>query len=75
MLSGLLLLVAVSHCSGKRYARVVYLCIVFAAGVLVGIAAFKDDWQTQADKASDFLGGKLDVIFYNRALSNITGTP
>lgn len=53
----------------------VYLCIVFAAGVLVGIAAFKDDWQTQADKASDFLGGKLDVIFYNRALSNITGTP
>lgn len=39
----------------------VYLCIVFGAGILVGIVAFKDDWQTQADKASNFLGGKLNV--------------
>ncbi|WVQ73752.1 hypothetical protein IAR50_003332 [Cryptococcus sp. DSM 104548] len=32
-------------------------CCFFAAGVLVGIAAFKDDWDTQADKARNFLGG------------------
>lgn len=31
--------------------------VVFAAGILVGIAAFKDDWSTQASKADNFLGG------------------
>ncbi|KAK1927389.1 peptidase M50B-like-domain-containing protein [Papiliotrema laurentii] len=29
----------------------------FAAGILVGLAVFKDDWSTQRAKASDFLGG------------------
>jgi len=32
-------------------------CIFFVAGILVGIAAFKDDWSTQAAKADHFLGG------------------
>jgi hypothetical protein len=31
---------------------------VFAAGILVGLAAFKDDWDTQRAKAVDFLGGE-----------------
>ncbi|UOH80333.1 hypothetical protein LQV05_002984 [Cryptococcus neoformans] len=47
-------------CCGSRFWGAFWLiiaCCFFAAGVLVGIAAFKDDWQTQADKASDFLGG------------------
>jgi hypothetical protein len=39
-------------CSGYTLRRV-----VFAAGILVGIAAFKDDWSTQACKADNFLGG------------------
>lgn len=30
---------------------------VFAVGVLVGLAVFKDDWDTQRAKAEDFLGG------------------
>ncbi|GFZ42734.1 hypothetical protein JCM24511_00452 [Saitozyma sp. JCM 24511] len=30
--------------------------VFFAAGILVGIAAFKDDWSTQASKADNFLG-------------------
>jgi hypothetical protein len=30
---------------------------VFAAGILVGLAVFKDDWDTQRVKAEDFLGG------------------
>ncbi|WVQ88099.1 hypothetical protein IAS59_001833 [Cryptococcus gattii] len=47
-------------CCGSRFWGAFWLiisCCFFAAGVLVGIAAFKDDWQTQADKASNFLGG------------------
>lgn len=32
---------------------------VFVAGVLVGIVAFKEDWQTQARNADNFLGGEL----------------
>ncbi|OXC70204.1 hypothetical protein AYX13_01113 [Cryptococcus neoformans] len=47
-------------CCGSRFWGAFWFiiaCCFFAAGVLVGIAAFKDDWQTQADKASDFLGG------------------
>nr|XP_031863112.1 uncharacterized protein CI109_001590 [Kwoniella shandongensis]KAA5530184.1 hypothetical protein CI109_001590 [Kwoniella shandongensis] len=32
-------------------------CCFFVAGILVGIAAFKDDWHTQAEKADNFLGG------------------
>lgn len=35
------------------------LTTVFAAGILVGLAVFKDDWDTQATKAEDFLGGAL----------------
>jgi hypothetical protein len=34
------------------------LTIVFAAGILVGVAAFKDDWKTQATEAKNFLGGE-----------------
>ncbi|WVO20079.1 uncharacterized protein IAS62_001369 [Cryptococcus decagattii] len=47
-------------CCGSRFWGAFWLiisCCFFAAGILVGIAAFKDDWQTQADKASNFLGG------------------
>jgi len=31
---------------------------VFVAGILVGLAVFKDDWETQRTKAADFLGGE-----------------
>lgn len=47
---------------------------VFAAGLLVGLAVFKDDWDTQKAKAENFLGGQppshmLDVP------PDHTGTP
>lgn len=32
--------------------------VVFGAGLLVGLAVFKDDWETQAEKAENFLGGE-----------------
>ncbi|KAK6907172.1 hypothetical protein I203_101162 [Kwoniella mangroviensis CBS 8507] len=49
-------------CCGSRFWGAFWLiisCVFFAAGILVGIAAFKDDWDTQAARADDFLGGKL----------------
>ncbi|RSH94516.1 hypothetical protein EHS25_004319 [Saitozyma podzolica] len=47
-------------CCGSRFWGAFWLLIsvvFFAAGILVGIAAFKDDWSTQASKADNFLGG------------------
>lgn len=34
---------------------------VFAAGILVGLAAFKKDWQAQREAADHFLGGKWSL--------------
>ena len=31
--------------------------VVFACGIIVGLAVFDDDWDTQRTKARDFLGG------------------
>ncbi|WWC99136.1 hypothetical protein V866_006031 [Kwoniella sp. B9012] len=48
-------------CCGSRFWGAFWLiisCAFFAAGILVGIAAFKDDWDTQAARADDFLGGR-----------------
>ncbi|WVN85823.1 uncharacterized protein L203_100975 [Cryptococcus depauperatus CBS 7841] len=47
-------------CGGSRFWGAFWLlvaCVFFACGVLVGIAAFKDDWDTQARQAENFLGG------------------
>ncbi|ORY23422.1 peptidase M50B-like-domain-containing protein [Naematelia encephala] len=47
-------------CCGSRFWGAFWLVqasIFFAASLLVGIAAFKDDWGTQASKADNFLGG------------------
>jgi len=34
------------------------LMVVFVVGILVGIVAFKQDWDTQAREAEGFLGGE-----------------
>ncbi|KAK8861403.1 hypothetical protein IAR55_002222 [Kwoniella newhampshirensis] len=47
-------------CCGSRFWGAFWLiqaCCFFAAGILVGIVAFKDDWHTQAQHADTFLGG------------------
>jgi hypothetical protein len=43
-----------------RYADLV----VFVAGVLVGIVAFKQDWDTQAREAQGFMGGRSRIIVH-----------
>ena len=40
----------------------IWLIPVFVAGILVGLAVFKDDWDTQRAKARDFLGGEWWVV-------------
>jgi hypothetical protein len=32
--------------------------LVFAVGILVGVVAFKQDWDTQAAEAEGFMGGQ-----------------
>ncbi|WVF67071.1 hypothetical protein IAT40_001815 [Kwoniella sp. CBS 6097] len=52
-------------CCGSRFWGAFWLiisCCFFVAGILVGIAVFKDDWDTQAARADNFLGGKSMVV-------------
>ena len=52
-----LLQAAVCEWNYEKVLQVKLITAVFAAGIIVGIIAFKDDWATQAEKANHFLGG------------------
>lgn len=47
--------------------------LVFIAAILVGIVAFKQDWETQAREAEGFMGGEFTVlvsyVLVNRVLT------
>jgi hypothetical protein len=65
---------------------VVYLCVelyvtryadlaVFVAGVLVGIVAFKQDWDTQAREAQGFMGGQSRTVVHRGVALTVAGSP